>query len=243
VTWLATKARKHEANSDFRVFAFSWFSSAVFVSVLICACGAAPLAHELGTTRVSILLQAGQSYDVEIVTDAAALVEKLEASSGRSPVVDARPDRLQRRLASFDEPFRQRVKLTFDATQVRPAIAYAVSPSKDAGGSPTATIRLTGPIPPGASHVTWSYAWTFASYAVTIRSASSRNPTTEWLEGGQNSAPVALASTAPPVDRLATARRYLVLGFTHIVPGGLDHMLFVLGMSAHSPWRIRSRSG
>jgi len=208
----------------------SWLRFAAVASVAFYVCGSAVRAHEIGTTRVSIVLQAGQTYDVGIVTDAAALVEKLEASSGRSPVVEAVSDRLQSRLASFDEPFRQRVKLSFDATQVRPAIAYAVSPSKDAGGLPTATIRLTGPIPPGASHVTWSYAWTFASYAVTVRSASVANPTTEWLEGGQRSAPFALALASPPVDRLATARRYLVLGFTHIVPGGLDHMLFVLGI-------------
>ena len=57
-----------------------------------------------------------------------------------------------------------------------------------------------------------------------------REPATEWLEGGQSSAPFALTSPAPPVDRLGTAWRYLTLGFTHIVPKGLDHMLFVLGI-------------
>ena len=93
-----------------------------------------------------------------------------------------------------------------------------------------ATIRLTGQIPPGARHFTWSYAWTFASYAMTVRRAASENPATEWLEGGQTSAPFALTSPAPPVDRLGTAWRYLALGFTHIVPHGLDHMLFVLGI-------------
>src|SRR5207247_7497926 len=65
---------------------------------------------------------------------------------------------------------------------------------------------------------------------MTVRSAVSENPATEWLEGGQRSAPFALTSPAPPVDRLGTARRYLTLGFTHIVPKGLDHMLFVLGI-------------
>ena len=39
-----------------------------------------------------------------------------------------------------------------------------------------------------------------------------------------------MTSPAPPVDRLDTAWRYLTLGFTHIVPHGLDHMLFVLGI-------------
>ena len=203
---------------------------ALCAALLALVCGAAVRAHELGTTRVSVLLQEGHTYNVEIVTDAAALVEKLEASSGQPPSAGFGPDRLQFLLAHFDEKFRQRVKLTFDASEVRPAIGYAVSSGTDASSAPIATIRLTGQIPPGARRFTWSYAWTFASYAVTVRSSPAQDPTTEWLEGGQSSAPFVLTSPAPPVDRLGTAWRYLALGFTHIVPKGLDHMLFVLGI-------------
>jgi hydrogenase/urease accessory protein HupE len=193
-------------------------------------CGAAIRAHEIGTTRVSVLFQEGRTYDVEIVTDAAALVDKLEASAGGSPPAGTRPARLQSLLTSFDEKFRQRVKLAFDASDVRPAIAYSVAPGIDAASPAVATIRLTSQIPPDARHFTWTYSWTFASYALTVRRAASENAATEWLEGGQTSAPFELASPAPPVDRLATAWRYLTLGFTHIVPLGLDHMLFVLGI-------------
>jgi hydrogenase/urease accessory protein HupE len=39
-----------------------------------------------------------------------------------------------------------------------------------------------------------------------------------------------LTSPVPVVDRRSVAWRYLMLGFTHIVPKGLDHMLFVLGI-------------
>jgi hydrogenase/urease accessory protein HupE len=206
------------------------FHVAICAAVTFGAMGAVARAHELGTTRVTVLFQEGHSYSVEIATDAAALVEKLEASSGQSPSAGSTPDRLQFLLAQFGETFRQRVRLTFDGSEVRPAIAYAVSPGTDASSSPMAAIRLTGQIPPGAGHFTWSYGWTFASYAVTVRSSATQNPTTEWLEGGQRSAPFALTSPAPPVDRLGTAWGYLGLGFTHIVPKGLDHMLFVLGI-------------
>jgi len=188
-------------------------------------CGASVRAHEIGTTRVSVLFQDGRTYDVEIVTDAAALVEKLEASTGGSLPTDIGPARLQSLLTGLDETFRQRVKIAFDASTVRPAIAYAVAPGIDAASAAVATIRLAGQIPSDARYFTWTYAWTFASYAMTVRSAASENPATEWLEGGQSSAPFALTSPAPPVDRLGTAWRYLTLGFTHIVPNGLDHML------------------
>jgi hydrogenase/urease accessory protein HupE len=200
------------------------------VALLVLLSGAAVGAHELGTTRVAVLLHEGRTYDVEIVTDAAALVEKLDSSSGQPSPVDFPPERLQSLLARSDASFRRRVMLAFDGSDVRPAIAYAVSPGPDAVSSPVATIRLTGQIPPGAGQFTWSYAWTFASYALTVRRAADENPSTQWLEGGQSSAPFVLTAPAPPVNRLTTAWRYLTLGFTHIVPGGLDHVLFVLGI-------------
>jgi len=190
----------------------------------------AALAHEIGTTRVSVLFQEGRTYDVTIVTDATALVEKLVASTGRSSPADTRPARLQFLLTSLDETFRRRVKIAFDSSEVRPAVTYSVQPGIDATSVAVATIRLTGRVPPESRHFTWTYAWTFASYAMTVQSAASENPATAWLEGGQSSAPFALTSPAVPVDRLGIAWRYFTLGFTHIMPNGLDHMLFVLGI-------------
>ena len=231
VAWLScAEGRKHERRSGLRVFVFSWLSCAVVASVVIGVGTATVNAHELGTTRVAILLNDGKTYDVDVITDAAALVEKLEASSGESPVADLRPDRLRARLERFGEQFLRRVALRFDESDARPAITYEVSPGADAAASPIATIHLSGQIPSGATHLTWRYAWTFASYAVTVRSAAAGSPTTEWLEGGQSSAPFTLNAPEPPPDRVGTARRYLALGFTHIVPGGLDHVLFVLGI-------------
>jgi hypothetical protein len=192
--------------------------------------GTAVRAHEIGTTRVSVLFEEGRTYNVEIVTDAGALVEKLEASTSGSSPVDTSSVRLQSLLTSFDEKFRQRVKVAFDAREVRPAISYTVAPGNDAASPAVATIRLTGQIPLGARHFTWTYAWTFVSYALTVQRSASENATTEWLEGGQASTPFALTSPAPPTTRLGTARRYLTLGFIHIVPLGLDHILFVLGL-------------
>ena len=202
------------------------------LGVLVAAlpCGAVVRAHEIGTTRVAVLFQEGRTYGIEIVTDAEALVDKLEAKAGRSPIAETRPARLQSLLTSLDGTFRQRVKVEFGEAEARPEIAYSVAPGSDDMSAPVATVRLTGPIPPGARHFAWTYAWTSSSYAMAVRNAPSENPVTEWLEGGQRSAPIALALAAPAVDRLDTAARYLALGFTHIVPHGLDHMLFVLGI-------------
>ena len=164
-------------------------------------------AHEIGTTHVTAKFPGDGTYSVEVVTDAAALIEKLRG--GR---VSAET------LTGLDEKFRQRVQLAFDDTAVRPAITYSVTPDS------AAVVRLTGEIPVNARRVTWTYGWTFVTYAFQAGN------NTEWLEGSQRSTPFALTAQAPPPGRLDTFGRYLTLGFTHILPLGLDHMLFVLGI-------------
>ena len=170
--------------------------------------GGAANAHEIGTTRVAAFFGDGR-YDIEIVTDAAALTEKLKAAAGGT--------------VALDDVFRQRIAVVFDGVEDHPAIQYA-------GASTVATIRLSGDIPRDARYFTWKYSWTFASYALSIRKAEAGSPATEWLDGGQSSTPLPLTGVQPAVSRAATAWRYLTLGFTHIVPHGLDHVLFVLGI-------------
>jgi len=169
-------------------------------------------AHEIGTTRVLVAVD-GSGYDVEIATDATALFEKLQAVTDSS----------SSDLSSYDATFRQRVKIEFGGIQVQPGISYKIEPAVDAQSAPAAIIHLTGAVPEHAGDFTWTFGWTFATYSLSTGTA------TQWIEGSDRSAPVALA--APQHDsRIAAVLRYLRLGFTHILPNGLDHMLFVLGI-------------
>jgi hydrogenase/urease accessory protein HupE len=193
-------------------------------------CAAIAHAHEIGTSRVSVVFKEGRAYDIEIVTDASALADKLEASVGRVAPSNLDPAGYRTLLETFEATFRQRVKVIFDDAEVRPAISYSIAPPVDSTSATAATIHMTGEIPAGAKDFSWTFGWTFASYALSIRNSAADNPTTEWLEGNQRSAPFVLASSVKSISRLSTALLYLKLGFTHIVPLGLDHMLFVLGI-------------
>ena len=205
----------------------------VGLAVIACAIAArgSADAHEIGTTRVAVSFAQPGRYDVEIVTDAAALAEKLETVAGRPRVsmvtTPATPSDTQ--LAALDAVFRTRLRLELDGTPAHPAITYAIAAPADALSPPVATIHLSGEVPPGARQFTWTYAWTFASYALTVRSAGTA-VSTQWLEGGQTSAPLSLTAPPAPTGGIRTAWRYLALGFTHIVPYGFDHVLFVLGL-------------
>ena len=86
------------------------------------------------------------------------------------------------------------------------------------------TIRFRGDIPKNAGPFTWRWKLTYSSYALTI------GPRQEWLDADATSTPFPLSRDLLPPSRIDVARQYLRLGFTHIVPGGLDHILFVLGI-------------
>jgi hydrogenase/urease accessory protein HupE len=182
-------------------------------------------AHEIGATRVSAIFQPDTTFHIEIATDASALISKLQRST--TEITD--PDALRQALTTLDPVFRKRVKITFDGQEVHPQVSSTITPAVGANAAVLATIRLTGKIPAQARLFAWSYGWTFTPYALTLRSGSS-NAVTEWLEGGQSSKPFSITSVQAPDSRLTISWRYLVLGFTHIFPHGLDHMLFVLGI-------------
>jgi hypothetical protein len=202
----------------------------VALAVFSALAWSAPIAaHEIGTTRASAVLDAQDHYRVDIVTDAPSLVEKLEALSGRTPAPEPTAAQLEASLSHLGDVFRKRVTLAFDGAPVEPAIAVAVS-AGDAMSAPRATITLTGDAPPGAKTMSWTYGWTFASYALSVRSSGAAEATTEWLEGGQTSRTFALGAPDRPASRAGTFARYIVLGFTHILPKGADHVLFVLGL-------------
>ena len=121
------------------------------------------------------------------------------------------PAALKEKWQGGEAAFLSRVDLRFDGVRATPSL-------RQEGG----TLRLSGVLPAGAQTFTWKYGWTFASYGLTV------GPNSVWLDGGETSAPIAVAAPAP--GRWRVLGQYLVLGFTHILPLGWDHMLFILGL-------------
>ncbi|MDQ3489097.1 MAG: HupE/UreJ family protein [Acidobacteriota bacterium] len=206
-----------------------------FSVILFCALGMAPsltlplAAHEIGTTRVSVNALDRSRFDIEVVTDAGSLLEKLETIAGEPPSGTTDTSALQQKLDALGPIFQQRVIVSFDGTRVQPALRWTVSPPATTGGASNATLRLTGDVPVGAQALTWKYSWTFTVYALVDR-RTQEAATTEWLEGDRASTPMSLQAAVPAQSRLTLLGRYVVLGFTHILPKGLDHVLFVLGI-------------
>jgi hypothetical protein len=206
-----------------------WLALVVCITTISAAWATAPLhAHEIGTTRVEVSFGEDRTFHIKIETDAAALVEKLERAA-RLPEQPDRTSVMNERLRMLDAVFRQGFEVAFDGRLSTPTIDFIVD-SPDDGSAEGVTIRLAGELPPQARALTWMYSWTFAPYAFAVAGPKAGEAAVEWLEAGQASAPVPVGAVAMPRSRMDVAWRYLRLGFTHIVPHGLDHVLFVLGI-------------
>lgn len=97
-------------------------------------------------------------------------------------------------------------------------------------------IALTGILPESSATVTWQSRAIFGTYPMSVTRGTNGTETVYWLDGQAVSDPIPLHETGTHV---ATLDRYVRLGFTHILPKGLDHILFVLGLFLLTP-RVRS---
>jgi hypothetical protein len=186
-------------------------------------------AHEIGKTQVSATFQTDGSYHLDITVDPDALLTKLEVFSGAA--ISSSVDRAERdrQIASRAGVFLEEVTVRFDGVRDHPTFEYVpASRFSDVAQAPS-LVRVTGVTPRGARDVTLSYGLAMGSYALNVHIRDSALQTF-WLEGAHSSEPISLVAPPPPPTRSEIAGQYLVLGFTHIVPKGFDHILFVLGI-------------
>jgi hypothetical protein len=95
-------------------------------------------------------------------------------------------------------------------------------------------LTITGATPSGATHVLWRNQLASGDSVLFVRDGDLTADVP--LHADELSAPIALAQRVSLADTFAS---YFRLGVLHIVPLGLDHILFVLGLFFLSP-RVRT---
>ncbi len=89
-------------------------------------------------------------------------------------------------------------------------------------------------MPRDATRLRWLYGLVGDRYPLEIRQPDGSS-TIEWIDGTNWSDVIDLSKSFTRPTRLEIVRQYLWLGYTHILPKGLDHILFVLGIFLLSP--------
>jgi HupE / UreJ protein len=217
---------------------------AFFAALLVAAASVG--AHDFAFTDVRLEVRADGAWladvrcdvdalalGVSATADSAALAAEIEALS------PADRDALVARLATI---VARRIRVRFDG---EPAPFETTLPEKGRprgpGELPSALglfVRLAGRVPEGARHVTFFASRAFPPVRLVVVRPGEVSGPVEVVTSGAESRPVALAGERSPVTAGETFRRFAVLGVTHILPYGLDHVLFVVGLALLSP-RLR----
>jgi hydrogenase/urease accessory protein HupE len=143
-------------------------------------------------------------------------------------------------LQAAFEPFKQRftetIRLEFDQQPAPLTVTRVEIPEPGYTKVPRiSVIYLEGELDRSVRSVTWYYPQAFGDNAVRVRQIDSVNEKWhwsdwQWLRKDEASKPFSLTEvfTQQPVS--AVIKTYLLAGFEHILPKGLDHILFILGI-------------
>ena len=201
---------------------------------LFLAAGAHISAHELGTLRTFVTFHRDGTFVVELMVDREHLPPGFGApGAGPTPHIEGRTPAREREIGGILSEACRGVRPAFDGRPAAYRISLALTPGEtDAAVAAASELRLLlqGTIPPGARTFTWSNAVPLGTYMLTLESEGQENVERQWLENGKESTPFALAASIVPPTRAQVIRTYLALGYTHILPKGTDHILFVLGI-------------
>lgn len=208
----------------------------VLLIVALLLAGAAETAsHEAERTKVTLRLSADGSFTLDVANDPMWLLLRLETFAGGSVPPNLTPEQRDTRLAQLAEVFADRIVLFVDAHEGRASsVIYRKPAERSAPSAALAAFELRGVMPRDATRLRWLYGLVGDRYPLEIVQPDGSS-TIEWIDGTKWSDVIDLSKSFTRPTRTEIARQYLVLGYTHILPKGLDHILFVLGLFLLSP--------
>ena len=199
--------------------------------LLALAVSATSHAHDLERTTVHLVVAADGTFTLRLAHDPSWLLLRMESFAGGGSTNTTDPVARDARLTALAPQVIDRVVLFVDGHEVRPvSVNYAPPPAVvPAGQFALAAYTLHGQLPPSARAMRWYYDLVVDPYPLTITLADSSSAT-EWVQGDAWSTSLALGGPFARPSVWARLREYLALGYTHILPKGLDHILFVIGL-------------
>jgi hypothetical protein len=198
-------------------------------------------AHEIRPAMTTLTFPDARHYEIEVSLNLEAVlagVSPAHQDTNESP--NARtydrlrtltPAQLREQFRDYAAQFQDGIGVEFDEQRAAPAIlALEVPAVGDVRVARNSRIRLGGEIPAGARTLRWSYIAGLGNSILRVPGKEANEVTALWLTDGQMSARYVLGVGLETPSRLEIIGQYIVIGFTHILPKGLDHILFVLGL-------------
>ncbi|SEW09821.1 HupE / UreJ protein [Cognatiyoonia koreensis] len=138
------------------------------------------------------------------------------------------PAALEAAFTDFWPTMAENIDVLVDGTPVPLTLASVSVPEVgDVDNIRTSDLQFTAALPEGADTV--SVGWASEYGVLVFRQMGVDAAYTDYLEAGA-STPAFSLTGGDQASGLATFIEYIPVGFDHIVPKGLDHILFVLGL-------------
>ncbi|CAM2009845.1 HupE/UreJ family protein [Acanthopleuribacter pedis] len=212
----------------------------ILVSVF-CLLLSLPLwAHSFTLTETHVAFRDG-FFQIEMRCDLDALALGVPQESDDQALYDAlsakTPEELAELKAGLTRHFERRIRVRFDDQPVpfnvvlAPEARFATAEVEAEAAVPSflgTLVRFEGTVPAESQTFSFFASRSFPAVKLIFVDAPAEAQVVP-LPQGARSEPLAFRDLKPP-GAATVFGRYTVLGFLHILPKGLDHILFVLGL-------------
>lgn len=220
-------------------------ASLIFAALLVAASSSSVRAHEIRPAIVDLVFAGDRAVrlDMSLILEAAlAEIGAEHGDTDDSPNAQ-RYDQLrileEPKLAAEFDRFKARflngVRLEADGVNIPlDVVSVDLDPVGDTDFARLSRLSLSGQLPANAKNVVFSFDPAFGPSVLRVPDADGAYSYSAYLGDGGPSEPIpvegGLSMSAGKVFL-----DYIGIGFTHIVPKGLDHILFVVGLFLLSP--------
>ena len=195
---------------------------------------------------VEVTAKAGGEISIEVRTSIEAMLTGINAqykNTQDAPQAEAydalrvlQAAELQAAFAPFKPELLKQVWLKADDQPVALSIKQVDIPEPGYTKVPRASvIVLEGQVATDTQNLQWYYPSAFGDNAVRVRQVNEAKEQWhwsdwQWIRKDEPSELFSLTEVFRQPSMLGTVISYIEIGFTHILPKGLDHILFILGI-------------
>ncbi len=211
----------------------------LFCCVALCFAPVALWGHAFTMTETHVVFR-DDSFQIDMLCDLDALALGVPQDSDDRALAAQLEQASAAELAEYQQNltawFERRIRVRFDNQPVpfqvhlQPSepLVVATADDENAPSFLGTVVRFSGKIPAEAGEFSFFASRSLPAVKLVFDDAPEAARIVP-LAAGARSQPVAFREFKPPTTATVLAR-YTVLGFLHILPKGLDHILFVLGL-------------
>lgn len=224
----------HTAFSQAKALSIILFTLAGLSSIISVS------AHEIRPSIVDINFDENGQYEMSIKTNLEALIAKVVAKHQDTAESDNAKlyDELRQmpfnvlieKFSAFESTLLEKIQFNFnDKPQTLIIESVDIPDIGDVELARDSVIYFKGSIPENTKSMNWKWDASFGNAVLRISSPKNTELHSSYLTDGKASESIPLEGFKAP-SHWQQFVNYIPIGFDHIIPKGLDHILFVVGL-------------